>query len=272
MATHINTTNAIKGLTCAASSLIPLAALDGIHAIALRAHVRKHLVAAGLEIERLNSEAIKLRTEIVKLNEGINTTVQAQAKRFRNIWDAVIDAIAATDAGKSVLHHGMDIDMATDKAIAAIKKTEADRKEALRTAKAFQKAQPKSEPVEDIFEIVSREILSGFFPQPHTLNFSILARNFTQEHDSRIRYEPISTEIIDEAIRASSIHPDWPTDALHAVSILTEESGELMKATIEYHYNNGDKEAIRQEAIQTAAMALRVLLNIDEYKRPSDEK
>ncbi|HFZ5261125.1 TPA: hypothetical protein ACIK6T_002806 [Yersinia enterocolitica] len=267
MATHINTTNAIEGLTCAIDTFKNIEQYLNFK----MKHPIKHLTDAATEIDRLNDENFKLRTEIVKLNEGINTTVQAQAqaKRFRNIWDAVIDAIAATNAGKSVLHHGMDIDMATDKAIAAINKTEADRKEALRTAEAFQKAQPKAEPTEDIFDAARREIFTNYFPAPDVLS---ALTNRRAGLLIRGRYRFILTEIIDEAVRASEIHPKWPTDALHAVSILTEESGELMKATIEYHYNNGDKEAIRQEAIQTAAMALRVLLNIDEYKRPSDEK
>ncbi|EKN5943038.1 DUF3850 domain-containing protein [Yersinia enterocolitica] len=130
MATHINTTNAIKGLTCAASSLIPLAALDGIHAIALRAHVRKHLVAAGLEIDRLNSEAIKLRARVQHL-EGFNSS-------FEPKWDSLIFAIMGTDAGKDICKEGHD--KTTLLAIQAIHKTESERKEAQRTALAFQKA------------------------------------------------------------------------------------------------------------------------------------
>lgn len=273
MATHINTTNAIEGLTCVIDTF---KYIEQYLKFEMK-HQIKHLTDAGLEIERLNSEAFKLRRENSQLEDKLNNKIADFDKLAEELraaytwpWADLVRAVAGTDAGAGVYSPTMALTV--ENAIAAIKKTEADRKEALRTAKAFQKAQPKAEPVEDIFEIVSREILSGFFPQPHTLNFSILARNFTQEHDSRIRYEPISTEIIDEAIRASSIHPDWPTDALHAVSILTEESGELMKAAIEYHYNNGDIEAIREEAIQTGAMALRVLINIDKYKRPSDEK
>ncbi|HEN3291072.1 TPA: hypothetical protein U5D59_000441 [Yersinia enterocolitica] len=260
MATHINTTNALKGLTCAIEyfkSVEDIFNADMHHPI-------QHLTNAATEIDHLNNEVIKLRTEIVRLNSDTNTAVQAQAKRFRNIWDAVIDAIAATDAGSGVLHHGMDIDAATDKAIAVIKKTEAERKEALRTAEAFQKAQPKAESPKDV-----NAGWSNHHPF-HIIGYSrIIRRPGKTTHTS---YALISAEIIDEAIRATYIHPKWPTDALHAVSILTEESGELMKAAIEYHYNNGDIEAVREEAIQTGAMALRVLLNIDRYKRPSDEK
>ncbi|ATX62690.1 DUF3850 domain-containing protein [Yersinia hibernica] len=137
MATHINTTNAIKGLTCAASSLIPLAALDGIHAIALRAHVRKHLVAAGLEIERLNSEAIKLRARVQHL-EGFNSS-------FEPKWNSLIFAIMGTDAGKNICKNGHD--ETTDLAIKAIHKTESDRKEANRIAQAFQESAGYSQSV-----------------------------------------------------------------------------------------------------------------------------
>lgn len=265
MATHINTTNTIKGLTCAIEHFKAIETVLDMSA----QHPIQHLTNAATEIDRLNNENIKLRSEIAKLKESINTTMQAQSERFRKLWDAIVDAVAATDAGSSVFHPDMDIDMATDKAVAAINKTEVDRKEALRTAEAFQKAQPKAEPTEDILHAFRREIFTNYFPAPDVLS---ALTNRRASLLIRGRYRFILTEIINEAVRASEIHPKWPTDALHAVSILTEESGELMKATIEYHYNNGDKEAIRQEAIQTAAMALRVLLNIDKYKRPSDEK
>ncbi|WP_174634665.1 DUF3850 domain-containing protein [Yersinia thracica] len=137
MATHINTINAIKGLTCAASSLIPLAALDGMHATVLRAHVRKHLVAAGLEIERLNSEAIKLRARVQHLEE-FNSS-------FEPKWDSLIFAIMGTDAGKNICKEGHD--KTTELAIQAIHKTESERKEALRTAEAFQEAASHSRTV-----------------------------------------------------------------------------------------------------------------------------
>lgn len=137
MATHIKTINAIKGLTCAASSLIPLAALDGMHATVLRAHVRKHLVAAGLEIERLNSEAIKLRARVQHLEE-FNSS-------FEPKWDSLIFAIMGTDAGKNICKEGHD--KTTELAIQAIHKTESERKEALRTAEAFQEAASHSRTV-----------------------------------------------------------------------------------------------------------------------------
>ncbi|WP_432322875.1 hypothetical protein [Yersinia enterocolitica] len=260
MATHINTTNAIKGLTCAIEHF---KGIEHILHISTQ-HPIQHLTNAATEIERLNSETIKLRGEIAKLKENTITAMQATTKSYREHWNTIIETIAATDVGRGLLYRGMDIDVVTDKAVAVINKTASDLKEALRTAEAFQKTQLEAEKKRDInlgwLNIESFD----------AINYALYGR--LAGRSTRKNYEVLSHEVIDEVVRASEIHPKWPTDALHAVSILTEESGELMKAAIEYHYNNGDIEAVREEAVQTGAMALRVLLNIDKYKRPSDEK
>lgn len=215
------------------------------------------------DLSYLESTLTKQSVAIEALKEQVEVASGA-ARKVSSYLDSIISAIESTTHGK---HCSTDYAHETvNNIISAINKTEADRKEALRTAEAFQKAQPKTEQ--------SRGIYLGW-SNHHSfdaLNYVSLSRNWIQGFDQRVRYESISTEIVDEAIRASGIHPQWPTDALHAVSILTEESGELMKAAIEYHYNNGDIEAVREEAVQTGAMALRVLMNIDKYSRPSDEK
>ncbi|EMK7712515.1 hypothetical protein V9P72_004084 [Yersinia enterocolitica] len=264
MTTNINTINKIKGLTC---SIEYFKSVEDIFNADMR-HPIQHLTSAATEIERLNSENIKLRGEIEKLKENTITAMQAQTNSYRERWNTIIDAITATDAGRGLLWSGMDIGIVTDKAVAVINKTEADRKKALHTAEAFQKTRLTVEPTSDPFDAYSYAYFTHFTPG-HGI-YGLTARRpgkFT-----RAQYATISSEIIDEVIRASSIHPTWPTDAVHAASILTEESGELMKAAIEYHYNNGDIEAVREEAVQTGAMALRVLMHIDKYKRPSDEK
>lgn len=264
MPTNINTINAIKGLTC---SIGYFKSVEDIFNADMR-HPIQHLTSAATEIERLNSENIKLRGEIEKLKESTITAMQAQTNSYRERWNTIIDAITATDAGRGLLRRGMDIDIVADKAVAVINKTEADRKKALNTAEAFQKTLSKVEPTSDIFDAYASLYLTPY-PPTHGIFSGFTARR--PGKSTRAQYATISSEIIDEVIRASS-HPTWPTDAVHAVSILTEESGELMKAAIEYHYNNGDIEAVREEAVQTGAMALRVLMHIDKYKRPSDEK
>lgn len=133
MATHINTTNAIERLTCAIDTFKNIEQYLNFK----MKHPIKHLTDVGLEIERLNSEAIKLRARVQHL-EGFNSS-------FEPKWDSLIFAIMGTDAGKNICKNGHD--KTTELAIQAIHKTESDRKEALRTAEAFQEAASHSRTV-----------------------------------------------------------------------------------------------------------------------------
>ena len=62
--------------------------------------------------------------------------------------------------------------------------------------------------------------------------------------------------------------PIWPTDPLHALAILGEEFGELTKAVVQaiYEPEKNKRYAVHKEAVQTAAMALRFLANLEKYK------
>lgn len=63
-----------------------------------------------------------------------------------------------------------------------------------------------------------------------------------------------------ELDRAREIHPDWPSDYIYQAAIVQEESGELMRAALQYELENASKNAMQTEAVQTAAMALRFIL------------
>lgn len=72
-------------------------------------------------------------------------------------------------------------------------------------------------------------------------------------------------EIVAELERATQLHPEWSNDPIHIHAVLNEECGELgreiLQMVYEPHRSSPDK--IRAEAIQTAAMALRLLLNLE---------
>lgn len=84
-------------------------------------------------------------------------------------------------------------------------------------------------------------------------------------------------EIIDEVLtelnRARTKFPTWPDDPIHAAAVVAEESGELVQATLQACYEQKRDEPsfqaqlskVRQEAIQTAAMAIRFLVSMDQY-------
>ena len=82
--------------------------------------------------------------------------------------------------------------------------------------------------------------------------------------------EETTKEVIAELERATKKFPTWPTDPLHALAVLGEEYGELNKAMLQLSYEPHKEGAsvkhVREEAIQTAAMALRLVMSLDKYK------
>ena len=72
----------------------------------------------------------------------------------------------------------------------------------------------------------------------------------------------VITAIFKELKKAESKFPGWPSDIVHAAAIVAEESGELVQASIDCYYGRGSEEKCIKEAIQTAAMSVRFLLNM----------
>lgn len=81
--------------------------------------------------------------------------------------------------------------------------------------------------------------------------------------------------VMEELKHAVGKFPVWPTDPLHALSVLMEEVGELAKDMNEMIYEprkGVTREKIRKEAIQCAAMSLRLLRSLEKYEyKPADQ-
>lgn len=78
----------------------------------------------------------------------------------------------------------------------------------------------------------------------------------------------IINEVLTELARATNKYPTWPTDPLHALAVLGEEYGELTKGMLQLSYEPHKTSAaeVRMEAIQTAAMALRLAMSLEKYE------
>ena len=69
--------------------------------------------------------------------------------------------------------------------------------------------------------------------------------------------------IEEELERAENLHPEFPKDILHQIAIVNEESGEATRASLHYIYEKGTLENVEMELIQTAAMCVRMLKNLN---------
>lgn len=78
------------------------------------------------------------------------------------------------------------------------------------------------------------------------------------------KFDTIIDLIYDEYCSACKIHKKWPEDIIHAVSIMTEESGESIRAALNHIYEGGSLEDLKKELVQTAAMCVRCLINLKE--------
>ena len=79
-----------------------------------------------------------------------------------------------------------------------------------------------------------------------------------------MKTEQILCLVMTELERAEQIHPIWPADLVKASAILAEEAGETLQAANNYDENRCGKNQIVTEAVQTAAMAIRLLRNIPD--------
>lgn len=80
-------------------------------------------------------------------------------------------------------------------------------------------------------------------------------------------YEDALNKIGTELGKAVEKFPYWPSDPFVALAILGEEYGELQKAILQFVYEPGKATEldIEKEAIQTAAMCIRLVKSLGQY-------
>lgn len=84
----------------------------------------------------------------------------------------------------------------------------------------------------------------------------------------------ILDDILKELKKAKKAYPNWPDHVAAQAGIVVEEAGELMQAALQLKYEKGkgglsvteQRKHMRDEAVQTAAMCIRFLENLDKQK------
>lgn len=122
------------------------------------------------------------------------------------------------------------------------------------------------------FQVAHRAV--AIYDADQILNTIQTACADTVAQDRRTRLVGLNRMIVEELDRAEIKHPEWTSDACHAASILSEECGEATQAAVDFN-TSGDRkhlEFLQAETIQTGAMCLRLLLNIDQFRKPIDAR
>jgi len=73
------------------------------------------------------------------------------------------------------------------------------------------------------------------------------------------KYWPIESELS----HAKRKHPAWPPNIFEQVAIMNEEAGEVTKAVLHYKREGGSLADVKNDLIQTAAMCMRMIENLD---------
>lgn len=107
--------------------------------------------------------------------------------------------------------------------------------------------------------------------------FSVYEAEYPEEGvHTLVETKPIRAAAIDQTVvsvllevaKATAKFPTWPTDPFHALAVLGEEFGELTQAVLQstYEPHKSTPEDVKTEAIQTAAMAVRFLMSLNQYQ------
>lgn len=164
------------------------------------------------------------------------------------------------DAARHIIHNRADLNEAMDKMMDRLNLCE----DLLSSALAIAERKGEDTDWENFANRLQHFGISG-----------VTAKVFKMPPGTTLPASPLVTpldvvlfEIKQELSAAIAKFPHWPVDPFHAVSVLGEEYGELVRAVNQeaYEHHKQDRGAVRIEAIQTAAMCLRFLLAMNEYK------
>ena len=91
----------------------------------------------------------------------------------------------------------------------------------------------------------------------------LFQNNFNAYLEGMQKMEEPYKAIKDELARAEGLWPDYPTNIFMQLAIMQEEAGEVTKAVLDYMEGKHGIQELKDELIQTAAMCVRMLKNLE---------
>lgn len=86
----------------------------------------------------------------------------------------------------------------------------------------------------------------------------------TEANNRRTRIKDILHAFEVERRRSMELHGELPGDLIHGTSIMVEEAGEALRAALNHRYHGESIDELKTEVIQTGAMCLKLLLQLEE--------
>lgn len=84
--------------------------------------------------------------------------------------------------------------------------------------------------------------------------------------ETSIKIQDILMQVSNEYGKALKAHPETDQFDINKMAlVVSEEAGEVSKAVLQYQDEGGSLDEVKEELIQTAAMCLRMLLNLNKY-------
>ena len=77
---------------------------------------------------------------------------------------------------------------------------------------------------------------------------------------AKLTKHEVLSMVLAELDRAEMLHPRWPADRIHQAAIVAKEAGGLIEACVQERYAPHKGGTPIKEAVQTAATAMRFLL------------
>ena len=87
------------------------------------------------------------------------------------------------------------------------------------------------------------------------------------DFDERLERLRLVLQIFYELVGEKRTPPEWPENAIYQSALIAEQAGKLASASLKYYHKEGPRGDIKKEAVELAAIAIRLVLNFNDLEK-----